>query len=144
MEHLIGIQSEKVENKIERGKVKEFAEAIGSRNPIFIDKEAGLQSAYGENIAPATYPRVLDFGTLNSLKLPSKGLIHGEQTYTYQRPLKVGESVFCYQKLIDCYEKKGMLFVVIKGYGEAESEKEIFNVKQLIIISETVRKENNI
>lgn len=136
----IGKRSNKVKNKVERGMVKKFAEAIGDPHPIFMDEAVGKQSRYGQNIAPPTFPRVFDYGKLEGVDLPKKGLIHGEQTYHYNRPLKIDEAIYCYTKLIDCYEKKGMLFVVIKGYGETVEEETIFTSEQVIIITETVRK----
>ena len=88
-------RSKPVKNSVERGAVKKFAEAIGDLHPIFIDEEIGKQSRYGTNIAPPTFPRVFDYGVIEGLNLPSKGLIHGEQIYHYKRPLLVGEEITC-------------------------------------------------
>ena len=140
LQELIGKRSNKVKNQVERGMVKKFAEAIGDPNPIFIDEDIGKQSVYGQNIAPPTFPRVFDYGELTGLELPKKGLIHGEQNYHYSRPLLIGETVYCYTELSNYYEKKGMLFVVMKGHGETLEEETIFTSEQIIIITETVRK----
>ena len=105
--HLIGQKSNKVKNTVERGLVRRFAEAIGDPHPIYMDEETGKQSRYGANIAPPTFPRVFDYGTIEQLDLPKKGLIHGEQNYHYARPLLVGEEVYCWTEIKDYYEKAG-------------------------------------
>ncbi|WP_044747773.1 MaoC family dehydratase N-terminal domain-containing protein [Bacillus alveayuensis] len=140
----IGKCSNKVKNTVERGAVKKFAEAIGDPHPIYFDEETGKKSRYKNNIAPPTFPRVFDYGVIDGLKLPSKGLIHGEQTFHYERPLLVGEEIVCYSKVENYYEKKGshgeLGFLVIKSYGEDLSGQIIFTSKQTVIITEAVRK----
>lgn len=136
----IGKRSDKVKNIVERGMVKRFAEAIGDSHPIFIDEEFGRESRYGNNIAPPTFPRVFDYGEIDELKLPGKGLIHGEQTYHYERPLTIGEELYCYTEVKNYYEKKGMGFFVIKRYGEDSNGEIVFTAEQVIIITEAVRK----
>ncbi len=140
----IGKQSEKVKNIVERGAVKKFAEAIGDLHPIYFDEETGKKSRFGKNIAPPTFPRVFDYGVIEGLNLPKKGLIHGEQTYHYERPLVVGEEIRCYSVVKDYFEKKGnfgeMGFLVIEAIGEDLEGNTIFSSKQTVIISEAVRK----
>lgn len=77
----VGMKSNKVKNVIERGAVKKFAYSIGDPHPIYIDEEFGKQSKYKENIAPVTFPVTLDYGVIDQLKLPEKGLIHGEEHF---------------------------------------------------------------
>ncbi|WP_456279202.1 MaoC family dehydratase N-terminal domain-containing protein [Bacillus sp. AK128] len=140
----IGKRSEKVRNVVERGAVRKFAESIGDPHPIFMDEEFGKQSRYKENIAPPTFPRIFDYGVIQDLKLPSKGLIHGEQVYHYERPLLVGEELNCYQEVSKYYERKGnfgeMGFLVIKVYGETLAGELVFTADQVVIINEAVRK----
>jgi acyl dehydratase len=140
----IGKCSKKVKNVVERGAVKKFAEAIGDPHPIYWDEETGKKSRYKTNIAPPTFPRVFDYGVIEGLKLPSKGLIHGEQRFHYERPLYVGEELYCYSKVEDYYEKKSSMgelgFLVIANYGEDPSGNIIFTSTSTIIITEAVRK----
>lgn len=140
----IGKRSEKVKNIVERGAVKKFAEAIGDLHPIYIDEDFGKKSRYKQNIAPPTFPRVFDYGSIDGLNLPNKGLIHGEQTYHYERPLHIDEEIYCFSEVKDYYEKTGangkMGFLVLHSVGEDKNEQIIFASKQVVIISEAVRK----
>ncbi len=140
----IGKQSNKVKNVVERGAVKKFADAIGDLHPIYFDEETGENSRYKANIAPPTFPRTFDYGDIEKLNLPNKGLIHGEQTFHYERPLRVGEEVYCFAKVKNYFEKKGnfgeMGFLVIENYGEDVSGALIFSSTSTVVISEAVRK----
>lgn len=141
----IGKESTKVKNVVERGAVKKFAEAIGDSHPIYFDELTGINSRFRANIAPPTFPRVFDYGEIEGFHLPVKGLIHGEQTFHYNRPLLVGETVYCFSRIKSYLEKKGnfgkMGFLVIESFGEDESGKTIFNSSSTIVISEAVREE---
>lgn len=140
----IGKQSNKVKNAVERGAVKKFAEAIGDLHPIYFDEETGRNSRYRSNIAPPTFSRTFDYGVIEGLNLPNKGLIHGEQTFHYERPLRVGEEIFCYTKVKNYFEKKGnfgeMGFLVLENYGEDATGCLLFSSTSTVVISEAVRK----
>lgn len=140
----IGKQSSKVKNVVERGAVKKFAEAIGDLHPIYFDEETGENSRYKKNIAPPTFPRVFDYGVIEGLHLPNKGLIHGEQTFHYERPLFVGEEILCYTVVKNYFEKKGnfgdMGFLVLENYGEDAAGNTVFSSTSTVVISEAVRK----
>ncbi|WP_085523695.1 MaoC family dehydratase N-terminal domain-containing protein [Tuberibacillus sp. Marseille-P3662] len=143
-EHVIGKQSNRVLNVVERGAVKTFAEAIGDPHPIYTDREFAQKTRYQDNIAPPTFPRVFEYGTVEALTLPEAGLIHGEQTFTYQRPLIVEEPLYCYTEVENYVEKQaqsGKLgFLTMKYAGEDESGKEVFTSRSVIVITEAVRK----
>lgn len=145
--HLIGKKSKTVKNIVERGMVKRFSESIGDEQPIYLDEETGKNSRYGANIAPPTFPRVFDYGEVEGLNLPSKGLIHGEQVYDYERPLFVGETLSCYTEVKDYYEKQGkaglMGFLVMDRHGEDKQGERIFTEQAVIIVTEAVRKGMN-
>ncbi|WP_085993036.1 MaoC family dehydratase N-terminal domain-containing protein [Oceanobacillus senegalensis] len=142
-EEIVGRKSKKVKNIVERGLVKRFAESIGDLHPIFIDEKKGKESRYGENIAPPTFPRIFNYGEVEGLTLPKKGLIHGEQTYHYERPLLVGEEVYCYTEVKDYFEKSGnnglMGFLLTRRYGEDREGNLIFTEGSTVIINEAVR-----
>lgn len=144
LKNVIGKRSEMVKNTIEKGAVKKFAAAIGDLSPIYYDEEAGKNSRFKRNIAPVTFPVTFEFGEVADLELPAKGLIHGEQSFHYNRPLYVGEDVFCFTEVKDYYEKTGnfgkMGFLVIKRYGVDQDNELLFTEERVIIINEEVRK----
>jgi acyl dehydratase len=145
LKEFVGKRSKKVANTVEKGALRKFAEAIGDTHPLYMDEEYAQKTRYKKNIAPPTFPRVFDYGTIEGLQLPSSGLIHGEQVYQYKRPLLVGEEVSCYSEVDNYFEKTGstgtLSFLVINSIGEDQAGQIIFSSKQVIIITEAVRKE---
>ncbi|KMY53390.1 dehydratase [Bacillus sp. FJAT-27231] len=141
----IGKQSIKIKNYVERGAVKKFAEAIKDLHPLYLDEAYGKQSRYRENIAPPTFPITFDYGTIADLRLPDKGLIHGEQTFRYERPLLMNEEVYCWMEVNNYVEKRGdnekLGFLFLTKHGENASGKLLFSAKQIIILNEAVRRE---
>lgn len=141
---MIGKRSVKVLNIVEPSTVSKFAHAIGDAHPIYLDPEYAKNSRHRRNIAPATFPRTFDDGKIEGLDLPEKGLIHGTQSFHYERPLYVGESVYCYKEIKNYYEKKGgsgvMGFLVIESNGDDRDGHTIFTSTAIIVISEAVRK----
>ncbi|MGI6125983.1 MAG: MaoC family dehydratase N-terminal domain-containing protein [Planifilum sp.] len=142
---LVGSRSRPVINWVERGAVRKFAEAIGDLNPLYLDEEVAKKSRYRRLIAPPTFPQTFDYGTIEGLRLPESGLIHGEQRFDYVRPLFVGEEIHCYRVFQDMYEKKGsrgrLTFLVFSRVGEDRKGETLFKTRDVIIVTETVLKE---
>jgi acyl dehydratase len=104
---------------VERGKIKEFARAIGDLSPFYLDDAVGRASEWGDIIAPPTFPTTFreDAGTLlRDLGVDISRLLHGEQEFEHLKPIRPGETYLCRSKIVDVYEKTGrsgpMAFVV--------------------------------
>ena len=107
---------------VERGKIKEFARAIGDDNPFYLDDRVGAASEWGDVIAPPTFgvtfrDETADMGAfLKELGTDISRILHGEQEFEQYRPVQPGETYLCRSKVLDIYEKTGksgaMAFVV--------------------------------
>ena len=107
---------------VERGKIKEFARAIGDLNPLYLDDRVGAASEWGDVIAPPTFAVTFrdegaDTGALlRDLGTDISRVLHGEQEFELYRALVPGETFLCRPKITDVYEKSGksgpMAFVV--------------------------------
>ena len=107
---------------VERGRIKDFARAIGDTNAFYLDDRVGAASEFGDVIAPPTFPitfRDENFDTtalLTELGTDVSRILHGEQEFELHRPMRPGETFVCRPKLTDIYEKSGksgpMAFVV--------------------------------
>jgi acyl dehydratase len=95
---------------VERGRIKDFARAIGDLNPFYLDDEVGRASPWGDVIAPPTFPisfRDESGDLLRDLGTDVSRLLHGEQEFEIFRPLRPGETYLCRSKIVDQYEKTG-------------------------------------
>ena len=107
---------------VERGKIKEFARAIGDLNPFYLDDRVGAASEWGDVIAPPTFLTTFRdeaadaTAFLRELGTDVSRLLHGEQEFELHRPIRPGETFLCRSKVVDVYEKTGksgaMAFVV--------------------------------
>ncbi|XRQ06234.1 MaoC family dehydratase N-terminal domain-containing protein [Actinomadura welshii] len=85
--------------EVSRVKIREFADAIGDRNPLYRDQEAAKAAGYPDVIAPPTFPIVVSLGNPAladpELNLNYAMVVHGEQRFEYTRPVRAGDVVTC-------------------------------------------------
>jgi acyl dehydratase len=140
----VGLRSEPVGNLVERGPVRQFAEAIADPSPLYTDERVAAESRYGRLLAPPTFPRTFDYGSIDGLELPRVGLIHGEFSISYERPLLVGDEVLCSMQLKDSYDKMGrrgrLGFLVFERTGEDPGGVRIFTSNDIVVVTEAVRR----
>lgn len=83
--------------EVGREKIREFADAIGDPSPAYRDRDAARALGYSDVIAPPTFPIVLTMRAGTQIVLdPDLGLdyskvVHGEQRFSYQRPVQAGD-----------------------------------------------------
>ncbi|TDC63343.1 MaoC family dehydratase [Actinomadura sp. GC306] len=85
--------------EVSRVKIREFADAIGDRNPVYRDQEAAKAAGHPDVIAPPTFPIVVSLGNAAladpALNLNYAMVVHGEQRFEYTRPVRAGDVVTC-------------------------------------------------
>jgi acyl dehydratase len=93
--------------EVSRVKIAEFATAIGDPNPVYRDRKAARFAGHADVIAPPTFAIVISMaGSGAALADPGLGLnyamvVHGEQRFTYVRPLTAGDIVTAQVTLTD-------------------------------------------
>jgi acyl dehydratase len=96
---------------VERGKVAEFARAVGDDDPVYRSASAAAARGFPAIPAPPTFPRVSSFPRYRvdafDLGFDPEYVLHGEQRYTYERPLYVGDELVGETTLTDAYEREG-------------------------------------
>ncbi len=97
--------------EVERGKIREFAKAIGDFNPIYLDREAAVKAGYKDTPAPPTFltvpmmwcGKMPDF--INDLKINFMMVLHGEEEYEYYREIYPGDVITGTPKVTRMEEK---------------------------------------
>jgi acyl dehydratase len=85
--------------EVTRVKVAEFADAIGDGNPLYRDRAAALEAGFPDVIAPPTFPIVITMASSGQvmsdpdLNVNYAMVVHGEQRFSYERPLHAGDVV---------------------------------------------------
>lgn len=123
---------------VERGPVKNFAEAVTDTNPVYQSLEAARQAGFDSIPAPPTFtfaaahwgrfpedqPPDPTGGTnpmaevMGELMAEGGLVLHGEQEFIYHRPVQVGDTLHSEGRITDLYtkESKGrvMTFLVME------------------------------
>ena len=82
-----------------REKVREFARAVGSTDPMSLDPAAAQAAGFADVVAPPTFAIVVQELTLQQLLAePDSGIVlsrvlHGEQRFAYTRPIVAGDEL---------------------------------------------------
>lgn len=97
---------------VERGRIKDFARAIGDHNAFYLDDRVGQASQWGDIIAPPTFMTTFraegETGALlRELGTDISRVLHGEQEFEMFRPIRPGETFVCRSRITDIYEKTG-------------------------------------
>ena len=106
---LVGKEYEDVAFAVERDRIVQFADAIGDADPRYRSEEP---------VAPPTFPTVLQIATGGQIVLdPELGLdysrvVHGEQEYVMERPLRAGDQLTATPRIADIYAKGPNEFLV--------------------------------
>ncbi len=80
-------------------KIREFAEAVGSTDPVHVDRAAARAAGYLDVIAPPTFAVLIAQQCDGQLITdPEAGIdftrvVHGEQKFVHHRPLTAGDEV---------------------------------------------------
>jgi acyl dehydratase len=97
--------------EVERGKIKEFVNAIGDPNPIFLNKGTAIEEGYRDTPIPPTFMTVpMMFsssmpGLINDLAINFLLILHGEEEYEYYQPVYPGDVLTGIPKVVSIEEK---------------------------------------
>jgi acyl dehydratase len=113
----IGVESEPRTVEVEKGQLKFFAKATCESNPIFFDEEAARKAGHPAIPVPPTFLFSMHLGAParrgdvfdreNGVGVDMKRVLHGEQSFTYHRPIYAGERIVLTTRTSDIYQKKG-------------------------------------
>ena len=119
-ERILATAYEPATFEVEKSHITSFAHAIGDDNPLWSDEVAARRSRYGGLIAPPTFTRLI----VNSLRLPGTTQyalpgtvqVDGGTQWHYFEPIRPGDRITQFRKIIDVYERQGsagpLLFII--------------------------------
>ena len=80
-------------------KIREFADAIGDPNPVYRDVAAARAAGHPTVVAPPTFVTIINLTAIRvivgdpELGLDWSRVVHGEQTFSYHRPVLAGDTL---------------------------------------------------
>ncbi len=98
------------EFQVERGKIREFVDAIGDRNPIYRDGAHAEKLGFAGIIAPPTLLRTFLYepkAASEALKVKDWSyIVHGEQEFEYFAPVLAGDVLTAQDQIVSITEKE--------------------------------------
>jgi acyl dehydratase len=100
--------------QVGREKIREFADAIGVTDAAYRDPVAARALGHPDVIAPPTFPMVI---TMPASRLitddPDLGLdyarmVHGDQRFSYVRPIVAGDELTCVTRIEKLTSRAGL------------------------------------
>ncbi|VTS57335.1 (3R)-hydroxyacyl-ACP dehydratase subunit HadA [Gordonia terrae] len=110
---ILDVESPTVVADIERGRIRQFATAIGECDPIHHDRDAAVAAGHPDVLAPPTFLFGLElensdvFGDLAAHGVDLGTVLHGEQRFRYFADVHAGDTVGFATRYVDAYSKAG-------------------------------------
>src|SRR5262245_44182197 len=98
------------EFRVERGKIREFADAIGDPNPLYRDPDYAAKTPFGTIVAPPTFLRTFLYeprAASEALQVKDWSyIVHGEQEFEYLAPVRAGDVLTAQDCIVSITEKE--------------------------------------
>ena len=115
---------------IDAWRVTLFCQAIGETDPVYHNQAAAKAAGHRACPVPPTYLKAVEGDHCTSaeilklLKVPLKGVLHAEQSFTHNSPVYVGDSVEVSRQIVDIYNKKEgtLTFIVVDSFFRVASQ----------------------
>jgi acyl dehydratase len=126
--------------EVSREKIREFADAIGDRNPVFHDAEAARRAGHPDVIAPPTFLTVINIPAVNAvvadpeLGLDYSRMVHGDQAFTYTRPVRVGDRLAISVRVEDIMDRAGNDFLTLRAEITAEGGELVCTTRAQLVV----------
>ncbi len=107
--------------EVEKGKIKEFARAIGDSNPLYYDEDAAKSEGYESLALPPTFGTVFSLSgdtslldMLTELNIDIAKVLHGGQEYVFINPINPGDTVTGQTAITGVIDKGKMDLVIME------------------------------
>ena len=124
---IVGMASPPKTFTVEAEAIRLFAEAIGDPHPAY---QAG-------EVAPPTFPTTFRVA-LPGVEVDPARLLHREEEYEYQRPLRAGDRVTVVRRVVEVTEKGAalgrMLYVISEVEGRDPHGQLIYRGRTALIV----------
>ncbi len=129
--------------EVEKYPIRFFALAIGETNPIHSDEAAAKAAGYASLVAPPTFVSCLSSmaadpstSLFQRMNIPMERVLHGEQNFTYHRPVVAGDVLTFRSKVADIYEKKNgaLEFIVNETTISNQRDEHVADMSFVLIV----------
>jgi len=119
------------EYEVGKEKIREFAEAVGEDNPVYVEREAAQAAGFRDLPAPPMFAVVYSRGAMGAALFdPEVGidfamLVHGGQEFVWGEPVCTGDTISTTVEVKDIYKKGPMAFYVFESVSVNQDGQEV-------------------
>ncbi len=136
---LVGKQYPPVRYEVGREKLREFARAVGETDPVYHDEQAARAAGHPDLPAVPTFPVVVSLRAGNlvyadpELGLDYSRVVHGEQEFTYDRPVRAGDRLVATGRIADVQVKGSHEVLVVETRITTEAGEPVCTARSTLI-----------
>ncbi len=138
---IIGKEFPESSFEVEKGKIKEFARAIGDPNPLYRDEAAAKKEGLDGLALPPTFGTVFSLSgetslldMLTELNINIAKVLHGGQEYIFINPIKPGDTVTGKTVITDVIDKGKMDLVIMETEYVNQNGTPVLKDKSTIVV----------
>lgn len=126
--------------EVGREKIREFAEAIGDDSPLYRDQQAARAAGHPDVIAPPTFPVILSMRAQDQivddpqLGLDYSRVVHGQQEFSYRRPVRSGDRLRTAVHVDDIRSRAGNDFLTVRAEISAEDGEPVCTATSMLVV----------
>jgi acyl dehydratase len=126
---------------VEKGKIREFALAVGDMKDIYLDPEKAAEAGYRNVTVPPTFGAAIDLwggqGFMKIcegvVKINLSKLLHGEQEYEYLGDIVAGDVITGAMTLAAFKEKEHMYVLTFETVFVNQNNEEVLKCRQVML-----------
>ncbi|GLU49270.1 MaoC family dehydratase N-terminal domain-containing protein [Nocardiopsis ansamitocini] len=126
--------------EVTRGKIREFADAISDPNPVYRDRASAEAAGHADVIAPPTFPIIMGMEGAGQaivdpdLRLDYSMMVHGEQRFSYSRPMRAGDVVNCVTTITEIKSLGRNELITLKSELSTVEGEHIVTTRNLLVV----------
>jgi acyl dehydratase len=126
--------------EVGREKIREFAAAVGATHPAHTDPAAARTLGHPDVVAPPTFPIVMTMSAgAQIIDDPALGIdysrvVHGDQHFTYTRPVYAGDRLTCVCTVDKIISRGGHDFVTTRTEVATEDGEPVVTVWSKLVV----------
>jgi acyl dehydratase len=134
--------------EVSREKIREFADAIGDANQLYRDVTAARKAGYPDVIAPPTFATIINLSAINAIITdPDLGLdygrmVHGDQSFSYRRPIHAGDRLVSVTRVDAIMSRAGNDFITMVADILTEDGELVLAAKAQLVVRGLTQESN--
>ena len=133
-----------VQYEVGREKIAEYVAALDDRNPLYRKPAAAREAGYRDVIAPPTFAALFaskpfrralaDQEWVDRSTIDPSRILHGEQTYEFERPVMPGDRLLVQSIVSDVVDKERVVLLLVATRVDNEHGERVLDAKMTLVL----------